>query len=159
MTLHRTRWTWVASFACLSLALTTTAWASPRTMKRDRSDNSQYFQWNAESGEIELATSSRRFQRRDNVDFTAFVSQTKDPGPGRRLTLRVSLALLADHAVRYDGEFRVMISSRNGPENYSWTDEGVVTLRDSKHNRRAAWSSRFDLPSGEYDVFVKFRRA
>ena len=155
MTLDRTRWTWVVLAVCFLVAVGSTAWARPWEMKRDRTDNTQYFEWNAETDEIELQTSSRRFERDDKVDFTAFVRETGHPRPGRTLKLVIDLRLLADHAVRYDGAFEVSLVSRDG-EDFSWTDEGKVTLRDLKQNRRASWVSRFDLPTGKYDTFVKF---
>lgn len=134
-----------------------TAHASPIEIRRDRTDNTYTFTYDAEEGEITLAASSRRIDRDDRVSFLVGVRADKEAEEGDRLLARISLHLTSRKPVRYDGTFTLVVKDSDGEVVHTQEQDGHFVLRPSSGERRAELTVRFDLPSGDYESFARFR--
>jgi hypothetical protein len=137
-----------------SLTITSSvAYASPRRVESDRTDNVFGFSYDATEGEIESASSSVRIERGDPVTFLIYIRD--NPGSdevGGRLRARLSLALKKERARRYQGRFWFEISDATGRVVYTDAVDRDVTLRPRKGRRGSAVSFDFDLLSGDYSA-------
>jgi hypothetical protein len=137
----------------------TVVFAEPLEMERDRTDNVYSFSYDATEGEIGIATSGIRFDRRDPVSFIIYVRDNeKSDEVGERLRTRLSVGLSKDRTVRYNGTFSFEITDRAGTVVYKDCRELKIVLRPRPGQRNEGFSFVFDLPSGSYDATGYFKR-
>ncbi|HEX2240195.1 MAG TPA: hypothetical protein VHJ82_03515 [Actinomycetota bacterium] len=141
----------------LLVILSGSAHAAPIDVRRDRSDNTYTFTYNADDGEITLAASSRRITRNDRVSFLLGIRSDPEAEVGERLIARISLQLHSRKPLRYDGIFTLVVKTPEGDVVLKQTREDDYVLRPRDGERRAHFNMRFDLPSGEYEAHAKFR--
>jgi hypothetical protein len=133
--------------------------AAPLMRFRDHADNSLSFTYNESQGELTSATSSRMVKRGDRVDFLTGIADHPKAALGQRLTGILSLHLLVDRRVVYDGTFFYRVKNSQGEVVFTGTDAKKVVLRPLKGERTARMSFDFDVPSGGYAVVGRFRAA
>jgi hypothetical protein len=127
--------------------------ASPRAVKRDRTDNGFSFSYDGNEGEIDTATSSMRIERGDPVNFVIYIRDNPSSDTvGSRLRARLTLSLNKDRARRYLGRFSFEIKDATGTVVYTDGSDHDVRLRPRKGQRQAAITFVFDLPSGDYSA-------
>lgn len=126
-------------------------------VRRDRTDNTYTFTYDAEEGEITLAASSRRITRDDRVSFLLGVKSDKEAEVGERLIARISLHLTSRKATRYDGTFTLVVKNPDGEVVHKQEEDASFILRPRSGEQRAELRLRFDLPSGDYESFARFR--
>lgn len=129
--------------------------AAPMKVESDRTDNDYSFTYDAAGGEITLAQSSVRFNRRDPVSFTIYVQEnSKSDEVGQRLRARLSVALNPnkDGVVRYEGTFSFEITDSEGTVEHGDSRDLKVVLRPKPGERKASLSFVFDLPSGDHNA-------
>ncbi len=134
-----------------------TAHASPTEVRRDRTDNTYTFTYDADEGKITLAASSRRITRNDRVSFLVGVKSDADAEVGKRLVARISLQLTSRRPAKYDGVFTLVVKNADGEVVLTQERNGSFLLRPRDGQRRAEFTLRFDLPSGEYESVARFR--
>lgn len=144
--------------AVLCLSTVQPAAAAPVRIRYDRSDNTVYFDYKAESGRIKQATSSVFWKSGDRVDFFSYVVEREGAAEGRRLKARIVLRLNRGRAVRYNGRFRYIIQDENGEKTlFRGTKWLNVLLRPRKGERTRYIRWMIDLPTGKYRAFARFR--
>ncbi|MFN2526424.1 MAG: hypothetical protein ABR505_09210 [Actinomycetota bacterium] len=150
---------WLRRLTVLNLLLTVagSAQASPVEIRRDRTDNTYTFTYDADEGEITLAASSRRIRRDDRVSFLVGVKSDPDAEVGERLRARISLELSSRKAARYDGTFTLIVKNSDGEVVHKQAEDASFFLRPRAGERRAELKLRFDLPSGDYESIARFR--
>jgi hypothetical protein len=143
---------------CATCLMAGPAAAAPLTKRRDRSDNTMYFQYNPATGRIDSAFSSRLVRRGDRVDFLTYAMERHGADEGRRLRARINVRLNRDRGIRYDGIFTVVVQDDVGATVYEGTRDVnfVLRPREGLRSRRMRWI--FDLSApGYYTIFAKFR--
>ncbi len=144
--------------ASVLLALVPIAGAAPRTVEADRSDNSHRFEYDAEAGGFGTETSGRVIDASDPVTFTVFVRRNKASDEvGQRLKAKVSLVLNAERRTIYDGTFTLRVVDEEGAVAYKAVIDDRIVLRPLKGHDRKTLSFVFDLPSGTYEAFARFK--
>lgn len=133
------------------------AGAAPTDVGGDRTDNTYTFTYDADEGEITLAASSRRITRNDPVSFLVGVTSDAEAEAGQRLIARITLHLESKKAFRYDGTFTLVVKTPEGDVVLKRDRQEVFVLRPRNGERRAEFKIRFDLPSGDYETFARFR--
>ncbi len=118
----------------------------------DHVDNSFAFVYDTNASEIVAATSSKRFDFDDDVDFSVMVNET-DEGS---LVGQVRFNLLSKRAVRYEGTVHFRVRDISGALSYSEDRDVSFTLRRAKGQRSQRLTFPFTVPSGEYKVGVTF---
>jgi hypothetical protein len=131
--------------------------AAPYRMGGDRSDNTFYFTYDSQDGSMPLQTSSTVFKRRDRVRFYLYVRRRPSAEKGKRLAGVVRLRLLGKRPVRYAGNFKVKVKEADGPLVLQRSRRRRLTLRPRRGGRTARLVVRFDLESGDYEAFARFR--
>lgn len=123
----------------------------------DQVDNAFSFTYSAETDEMVVATSSKRFSFDDDVDFSVSVAENDDAT--NPLIGRVRFGLLAKRGVRYAGTitFKVVDPRGNAP-GYETSEPISFTLRPKKGQRVKTVTFPFDVASGDYVVDVSFSR-
>jgi hypothetical protein len=133
--------------------------AQPIKVRSDRSDNTLYFSYDALTGQIPSAYSSRIAHRGDRVDFFAYVTEREGATTGKRLLGRLVLRLNRDRPVRFHGRFRLIVEDATGLVSFRGTRVVDLVLRPRKGRRSRVIRWIFDLPTGDYTAFGRFRRA
>ncbi|MGH2694892.1 MAG: hypothetical protein ACRDJJ_08760 [Actinomycetota bacterium] len=131
--------------------------AAPYRMSRDRSDNTFYFEYDAKDGSMPVQTSATVLKRRDRVRFYLYVRRRPGAEEGKRLAGVIRLRLAADRPVRYSGTFVVKVKEAEGPLVLKRSRARRLTLRPRPGHRSARIVVRFDLESGDYEAFARFR--
>jgi hypothetical protein len=139
-------------------SLPATGSAAPYRMGGDRSDNTFYFTYDSEDASMPVQTSATVFKRRDRVRFYLYVRRRPGAEKGRRLAGVVKLHLVAKRPVRYAGNFIVKVKESEGPLVLKRSRTRRITLRPRPGDRTARLEVRFDLESGEYEAFARFRQ-
>ncbi len=122
----------------------------------DHVDNSFAFAYDGDASDIVAATSSKRYNFDDDVDFSVTVSETDDDE--NPLVGRVKFRLLAKDPVRYDGTIHFRVVGAGGAVGHS-EDRPVAFTLDRKKGRRAhTLLFPFDVTSGDYKIGVTFSR-
>ena len=122
----------------------------------DHVDNSFSFTYDAETDDMVVATSSKRFSFDDDVDFSVSVAETNDATTP--LVGRVRFGLLAKRGVRYTGTITFRLVDATGNVAYETTEPVSFTLRPRKGQRVETVTFPFDVASGDYTVDVSFSR-
>jgi hypothetical protein len=143
--------------AVLCLWTVEPAAAAPMRIRRDRSDNTMTFTYNAVKGQIKAAASSVFWKSGDRVEFLSYVVERDVAVEGKRLKARIVLRLNRDRAVRYDGRFRFIIQDETGTTVFRRTQNVDLVLRPRRGERRRYLRWILDLPSGKYTAFARFR--
>jgi hypothetical protein len=138
-------------------ALPAPASAAPYRMSRDRSDNTFYFSYDAKDGTMPVESSAAVLKRRDRVRFYLYVRRRPGAPEGRRLAGVIRLRLVANRPVTYSGTFVVKVKEADGPLVLERSRARRLTLRPSPGDRSARIGVRFDLKSGDYEAFARFR--
>jgi len=121
----------------------------------DRADNTFTFGYDGSGAEIVAATSSTRYSFDDDVSLFVNVAEIEDETP---LVGRARFALLAKEPVRYEGTMTFIVKDADGRTAHE-TDKAVAfTLRPKAGKRVRSFSFPFDVPSGDYNVDVRFSR-
>lgn len=144
----------------LVLCLAAPASAAPLVMARDRSDNTYYFDYDADSGQILQESSALFVERGDPVSFLLYVREAGESAPaGERLKARFSLSLNKKRVVRYEGTFTLVVKDAAGVVVVREQKVRRIVLRPLVGKRRAAFTIPFDLPiSGvNYEAKALFR--
>ncbi len=131
--------------------------ARPIRVRRDRTDNKLYFSYRSDTASIPLATSGRRIQSGDRVDFLATVATRPAAPVGRRLLGKLTLRLTGRRGVRYRGRFAYVVKRAGGATVYRGTRRENILLRPRPGERRAVLRFRFDLTGGNYVALGRFR--
>lgn len=131
--------------------------AAPYRMAGDRSDNTFSFTYESKDASMPVQTSSTVFKRRDRVRFYLYVRRRPGAEKGRRLAGVVRLRLVGKRPVRYAGSFIVKVKESEGPLVLERTRRRRLTLWPRPGERTARFVVRFDLDSGEYEAFARFR--
>jgi hypothetical protein len=131
--------------------------AAPYRMRGDRSDNTYSFTYNADDASMPVQTSSTVFKRRDRVRFYLYVRRRPAAEEGRRLAGVIKLRLVGNRPVRYAGDFIVKVKEAEGPLVLTRSRSRRITLRPRRGDRKARLVVRFDLESGDYEAFARFR--
>ena len=131
--------------------------AEPVEVRNDRSDNTMYFQYDAVTGTMPSAYSSRVIRRRDRVDFFAYVAQRSDAPLGKRLRGRIVMRLNRDKPVHYEGRIVLVVEDGTGLTAVRRTRNVDFVLRPREGRRSRIFRWTFDLPSGDYTTFARFR--
>ena len=148
-------------FAVIGLVLLAgapTVHAAPSEVKQDRSDNTFYFTYDSANEEITNAVSSRMFVKGDKVDFLVYVRETKNKNDSP-LRGKLTLRLLDDRAVRYDGVLNFIVKDSDGAVAYENPAPVDFVLRPKKGSRRAEIRYALNLDSGEYKVVGRFKQS
>ncbi|MQB01042.1 MAG: hypothetical protein GEU78_12230 [Actinobacteria bacterium] len=143
--------------AVLCLWTVEPAAAAPIRIRRDRSDNTLAFTYNAVKGRMGAVVSSVLWKSGDRVDFFSYVVEREGAVEGRRLKARIALRLKRDRAVRYDGRFRFIIRDGTGATVFRRTKDVNLVLRPRRGKRRRYLRWILDLPTGKYTAFARFR--
>jgi len=124
------------------------------SVKRDdRADNAFSFAYDAAAAEIVAATSSTRYSFDDDVSLFVNVAESAGDQP---LVGFARFGLLAKKPVKYDGIMTLTVTTPGGDTAYE-TDRAVAfTLRPQKGKRVRRFAFPFNVPSGDYDVSVRF---
>jgi len=146
---------WTALLVLLAIA-SSTALARPITPTRERSDNTMTFTYDAASGEITEAASSRTLTRADRLQFFAYVEDAPNAEIGRRLKGIIELRRLGDRAVKLDGTLSFVVQDDSGTIIETFEREIDIVLRDREGKRFRGFRWRFDLPTGNYTAFGTF---
>jgi hypothetical protein len=155
----KTRRTSLIALSLIVLSLWTVgpAAAAPIKVRSDRSDNTMYFTYNAATGEIVTASSSRILVRGDRVDHFAYVRERSEDIVGRRLQGRVEFRLNRDRAVRYTGRMTLIVENSAGVVAWKGVKNVDFVLRPRRGDRRHLLLWVFDLPAGNYTTYARFR--
>lgn len=141
----------------LALASSTAA-ARPLSIEGEKSDNTMTFVYDAVTGRITDAASSRTLSRQDPLQFFTYVKDHPDAEVGKRLEAVVKLRLLKERAVELKGTLAVEIQSDAGATVETLEKEIDVVLRDRKGRRAKQFAWRFDLPTGSYTALGSFKK-
>ncbi len=132
--------------------------AAPKEIKRDRSDNTFYFTYDDSDEKITNAVSSRMFVKGDPVDFLVYVRETKAKNDAP-LKGMLTLRLLDDRSVRYDGTFDFVVKDPDGAIVYANPIAVDFVLRPKAGRRRVGIRYALNLDSGDYRVVGRFKQA
>ncbi len=143
--------------ALMALTAAPAASADPKCKRRDITDNTHTFTYNASDGDIEQATSGTKFDRNDKVTFHVFVREREGADVGERLLGNLSLRLLADRPIEYDGVFKLKIETYEGADVLTDERKARIVLRPKKGQKNGRVKFHFDLPSGDYIATARFK--
>jgi len=129
--------------------------AAPIDIKRDRSDNTMYFQYDAVTQTMPSAYSSRIVRRNDRVDFLAYVTERQREGDPLRGRLVVRLN--HDRAVHYEGRLTLLVLDATGAIAFKGIRDVDFVLRPRKGRRARYFKWTFPLLSGDYTTFGRFK--
>ncbi len=135
-----------------------TAFAAPTATERDRADNSFSFRYNADTGKMPFALSGTTTTRRDKVSFFAYARERDGKGEGKRLLGLVTLRLVANEPVAYDGVFTYSVLNTSGQTAFQSSKSRKIVLRPKKGKRTARLRFVYDLPSGDYSLNATFNQ-
>lgn len=126
------------------------------SVKRDdRADNAFTFAYDSTNVEIVAATSSTRYSFDDDVSLFVNVAEATGDAP---LVGVARFGLLKKEAVKYEGTMTFIVKTVAGSTAFS-TDRAVsFTLRPKTGKRVRRFAFPFDVPSGDYEVTVRFSR-
>lgn len=144
-------------FALIGLLAAMPVGASPKRVKRQRSDNTYTFVYDAENEEIVEEQSSAELRRGDHLQFFVYIRERPDGASGPPLVARLRLRLLGRRAMRFAGEFRVRVFRLPGGPAVRRSKPKNFVLRPKRGRRRRVVSIRFGVDSGAYEARAGFR--
>ncbi len=121
----------------------------------DRADNAFTFAYDATTSELVDAASSTRYKFDDDVSLFVNVAETDDETP---LLGRARFALLAKEPVKYDGTMTFVVKTADGGTVYESDQPVSFTLRPKPGKRVRTFALPFAVPTGEYEVTLRFSR-
>ena len=119
----------------------------------DRADNAFTFAFDATKPEIVAATSSTRYSFDDDVSLFVTVAEADGEQP---LVGVARFGLLTKEPVRYEGTMNLSVKSAEGTTAYQTSRAVSFTLRPREGKRVRRFAFPFNVPSGDYEVFVRF---
>ena len=150
----------VVAFACMPLlVLSSDAFAGRRGVARDETDNHFTFTYDEESGEMEGVSSLPPIGRDDDVSFLSGLRDRPRAPEGRRLRGSLTLQLVGNKRVVYDGSFSFQVRHAATQQiAYAATRDTRIVLRPRRGQRRARMRFPFEVPSGSYSIVGTFQR-
>lgn len=139
------------------LVAPTNALAAPLAPTREKSDNTMSFDYDADTGTIGTALSSRYVERRDTLGFSTYVRDDPEAEVGDRLLGIVQLTQGGKRAVKLDGTLSVAIENDEGKVIETLERKINIVLRPDKGKRSKTFRWRFDLGSGYYTSKGSFK--
>jgi hypothetical protein len=132
--------------------------ATATKVRKDVSDNTFYFTYDAQDGVITKATSSALLTKDDKVTFYAYVRDRAGAPVGERLRGLLTLQLLGRKPIRYSGAFTLDVRGSVGVPAYEDDVTRSFTLRPKPGKRKTKVTLPFfDLPSGDYSATASFK--
>lgn len=121
----------------------------------DRADNAFTFAYDASGAELVAATSSTRYRFDDDVSLFVNVAETD---AGEPLLATARFALIAKEAIKYEGTMTLSVKSVEGATAFQTSRAVSFTLRPRKGKRVRTFTFPFEVPTGDYQVNVRFSR-
>lgn len=132
------------------------AQAAPRAMSKDKTDNVMYVTYDAGTGELPERYSSARIKANDRVSWYVYIKENPGADQGERLRATMTLELIGDEPVVYDGCFQLIVRDDDGIA-YSEERHARILLKPKKGERKDKLNFTFDLTdSGEYSSTGRF---
>lgn len=128
----------------------TPALAEP--VQTDRSDNTYYFTYDADKGEMTAEASSLQEKRRNPISQRVYIDTIPGAEVGRRIKATILFKLNAQTKRAFRGELAVEIRDATTQIVNRCVGDVNFVLRPKKGLRSARFVARFDLPSGDYSA-------